>query len=193
MTKKMKKTFALTFIIIGITSCSSIKISCNPINDYIQNIIKNKEPIIYVVNKKISNKKTLGIFKGDFMLDTRTNTYVREGVKSNLYNIEDWDKMSKEYTYDSVPEYWKKRDFKLSNVVIVDNESFINGELYKKTKNKYYSVYAFSNPIYYKKKNFVIFTVINSSTTFGAEPSEFVIVMKKENNKWLVVEKVYEN
>lgn len=189
----MKKTLILVVLITVLTSCSSARIINNPIYYYLDNIVKERESLIIVIDKKISNRKTLAIFKGDFMYNSKTNTYEREGKPSSIYNKKDWDDISKKYSFDSIAEYWKKSDFELDKITIVKNELFVNGKLYKEYKNKEFPVYAFSNPIYYHNRKFMIFTVINSNTSFGAELNEFVIVMKKENNKWVIFDKVYKN
>lgn len=190
--KKMKKKLIL-LVTVALTSCSSAKLTSDPINDYLDNIVKGRGTKIIILDKKISNKRTLGIFKGDFMFNTKTNSYEREGKQSPLYNKEDWDEMSKKYSYDSIPEYWKKKDFKLHDIIIAKDELLVKGKLYKEYENKEFPVYSFSNPIFYHKKEYMIFAVLTSSTTFGAEPNEFVIVMKRVDNKWVIVDKVFEN
>lgn len=189
----MKKTFILIISTIVLISCSSAKLTNNPINNYLDKIIKNKSSMIIVLDKKISNRKTLSIFKGDYIYNNKTNTNEREGKPSIIYNNNDWDEMSKKYSIDSITEYWKKNDFELNEITIVKNELFVNGELYKVYKNKEFPIYAFSNPIYYNKREFMIFSVMNSSTTFGAEPNEYVIIMKKKNEEWVIIDKVYKN
>jgi len=188
----MKQVLISIFATIILGSCSPAKVTGSPINDYMENIITGKEAKIIVIDKKIGNKRTLGIFKGDFMFSTKSNSYEREGRISHVFNKKDWEIMSGRYSYDTIPQNWERRDFKSPNVIIVKNEKFINGELYKEYNNKEYPVYSFSNPIIYQKQ-YMIFTVSNSNTTFGTTPIEFVVIMKRDNGKWVITDKVYEN
>ncbi len=190
----MKKQLVLLSISTIFLCCSSAKNVVSPINHYLDTIVNDSKNKIIILDKKIPNKRTLGIFKGNYMFSTKTNKYEREGRLSPLYNKKDWEHMSKKYSFDTIAKYWEAKDFKIKKAIVIANyNKFLKGELYKDFNNNDYPIYSFSEPIPYKNNKYVLFTVLQSSASFGSEFSEFVIIMENKSNKWIIIDKVWEN
>ena len=189
----MKKQLILFVASTIFLCCSSAKNVVSPINHYLDTIVNDSKNEIIILDKKIPNKRTLGIFKGDYMFNTKTSKYEREGRSSPLYNKKDWESVSKKFTFDTITKYWEAKDFNIKNAIIANYDKFLKGELYKDFKNSDYPVYSFSEPISYKNNKYVLFTVLQSSTSFGSEFSEYVIIMENKNSRWVVIDKVWEN
>lgn len=185
----------IIFFLIIITTLSSCKATKNNIviNSYFDNITKGSVDKIIILKQKIDNRRTLAIFKGTYTYNPKTKSYEKDGEKSKLYNLDAWNKMSSRYTYDTIKKYWKKRDFNYKNIIVEENKDFLDNKIYSKYLNDNYKVYSFSDPITYENENYMLFTVLFSDSSFSRTISEYVIIMKKKDKKWIVVDKVYQD
>jgi hypothetical protein len=165
----------------------------NALNNYLETIIKDTTQIVYVAKEKINSNQTLNIFGlNDIMsIDSLGNG---KG-DSKLFKKEYFEKMNKEYKDRCETsmgiwcnhEFWTKDNFRHKNVVL---ESMNNNKgielIVVKYKRTDISVYGFSEPIYYQDKKYVVFTVLKSHL---AGYSLFIIVMKKNKDKWVLTHK----
>lgn len=185
----MRKAFIVLIVLVGI-SCQSVKNKYKPITDYLDSSVGKKKVII--IDEKISNARTFKIFNGSFLFDTKTNSLERLGNQSKLYNPNDYKKMIKENSLDTVNSLWVRKNFKRENVIVTNKNKFTNNELYKEySGGDEMPVYMFSNPIPYQNDSICLFTVLKSNTTFSPPLSEFIIIMKRNKGKWIVVDKVW--
>lgn len=163
------------------------------LNNYLEKIVKDTTQIVYVAKEKINSNQTLNIFG---LNDIMTVDSLGNGIgDSKLFKKEYFEKMNKEYkdrceTGTGIwcnHEFWKKDDFTYNNVIL---ESMNNNKGIELILDKYkrtdISVYGFSEPIYYQDKKYVVFTVLKS---YMAGYSHFIIVMKKNKDKWIVTHK----
>lgn len=180
----------LFLVILICVSCGSSKVEFNPIDCYLDSVINKGK--INIIDKKISNNRTILILNGFFLFDTKSNSNERLGSQSALYNSSDFKKLVNKYSNDTITLFWKRKDFRRNNTVLINSYKFFSNELYKDyVGNEELPVYAFSNPINYSNDSICLFTVIKSNTTFSPPISEFVIIMKKEKNKWKIIDKVW--
>lgn len=176
------------------------------INDYLDTVIKDKNQKLIIIKEKINSDKTIEIFRGTVYLDPTTKKLVREGgVEKPLYNDKDWEIMKNKYK-NKLPigaisslwlknSFWCADNFSRKNVIFEELEEFYKrlekGESY--SLENAIEIYSFSNPIFYKKNKYVVFTVEPSKTNSITFFHEFIIVMKKVNNKWIIINKTFSN
>lgn len=178
-------------------SCSSTKDKYNAMNDYLEKVISDSTEETIILKEKINPNETIYIFKDSNNDERVSKTDVNEGdvtVDTLLYNEKNWEKMSKKYgdgspfipqTYLPEKNNWRPSDFGLKKIKLENKDkyydSFLNGKDYSLFEKK--RIYILSEPIYYKEKEYVVFTV--SYGDFGGIYSIFVVVMKKINGKWI--------
>jgi hypothetical protein len=175
------------------------------INDYLDSIIKNQNQEIIIIKEKISSDKTIEIFRGTVYLDPVTKKNVREfGVEKPLYSDKHWEIMKKRYN-NRLPTderkwwlrntFWVATDFKRTQIIFIPQEEIRkrleNGTLHDPKNIR--EIYSFSDPIFYKKNKYIVFTVMPSRTDSISFFHEFIIIMQKVNNKWLIVNKTHSN
>jgi len=206
----MKTQIILFFTgILFVTSCSLIRNEQSfrqnqndALNDFLETKITNETDSLVIIKGKIKNEETIKIFHGDYIIYPDTSYVRREGgVEPPFYNEKNWLKMKKKYNTkieDSTKngEYWNEGDFKHTRIEFISNEELrknINSGKYIVGLDIEKKAYFFSSPIYYKKK-YLTFTV-NETTTkfFGLNTKNYIIIMKKINDKWIVQQQVYSN
>ena len=186
--KILIKTFYLTSFLI--VSCSSAQISPTYLKNYecIETYLKLKgintiEPDI-LVHEKRSNLYTLRIFNGDNGI-----LHGDENYTPKTYNKEHWEKLYKTYSNDTIVKYWKTSDF--------PNIDFILGSEREARRGSFLDMYTYttkdviclSEPMYYIDDKHVMF--FYSKTAKGLYGyGEKVVIMKKENGKWIVLEEI---
>jgi len=191
----MKNLVSIFFVLL-LFSCSatSVKEEKNaPIDDYLETQDLNNKKII-IIREKINNNVTIEIFEGKTFYYEGSNKYVKvEGIMEPLYNRQLWENMKRKYENKQNSEEWlkgdnwSKADFRYKNVFFYKKEKFP-----KPWKNEQfnfkeqYSVFSFSEPIFYDEK-YVVFTIIKTSTykkTFGGRS---IVVMEKKDDKWIKI------
>lgn len=197
-----------------IMSCSTIKDEqsikqdqYDAINDFLETQIKDKTKEIIVLKEKSSTDETIKIFRGGLLEFSDSTRLVRlekpirdGGVNFPLYNEKDWKKMKNKYGNkkgDSLEniEYWNEKDFRYKKIIFVTKEEYQK----KFSLPKYFDspdpereVYRLSSPIPYKRK-YLTFDVYSTMTKLIPHSVDFIVVMKKENGKWVVIQKVSSN
>ena len=179
----MKKILILFFFSFFISSCSTEN-KC--IEVYLKNEReKNRFDIAYytLFDKKTEVSRTLRAYS--FKAD---NVY-----KVKSFNEEDYIDLSNTYKNDTIIQFWKEKEIrKLDFSAIAKTENFSSKNNYINkvdTKSKiYYS--SLSKPLFNKNNKEVMFGL---SIFEGAEAKNLIesslIIMKKENGQWILVEK----
>lgn len=173
----MKNT-TLIVIIILFSSCSIT----SPMKNYLQEEIAEN-----------SGKKLTSVLY-DAKADTKTLLRIYSDINimtskpvAKSFNQKDFDDLRKKYSKETSTEFWNETDrdhFKFDTLVSVKNT-------YKGNKyNKQYIYYSLSKPILLNNKQIMLFYVSRSLSPKDGT-STFVVVMKKEKGKWIVVEKIY--
>lgn len=193
----MKNYFFYTVIILfSITNFSnalyaqSTNEKYKALNDYIETIIKDTTQVMFVAKEKINSNETLNIFGLNHIVtvDSEGN-----GIgKGNLYRKKDFEKIKKEYENSCVlgkriwcnDDYWTNDNFRHKKVALESMNTNKEIELILDKYNRAdIKVYGFSEPIFYKKKKYIVFTVLKSYIS-GA--NIFVVIMEKLNGKWIM-------
>jgi hypothetical protein len=184
------KQLRTIFIIISffILSCASAQYveSYEPINIFLetQKIVQNKKFILQA--DKASNKEALRIFNGAEGPDHVGEPNVPIDYRDGLFIEKHWKKMYQEYAYDTIKRYWKKEDFPKYDFILESKEGLFGSAFHDKYINsKIEDVVIISEPMYYMDKKYVMF-YFNIASFFGSNQPQ-VVIMKKENEKWIVV------
>jgi hypothetical protein len=178
----MKKIHTV-FLLIIVTSCASPN---RIIENYLIEEIKNdtiKENVL--IKDKVSFNETFRVFQG-MKIKTKTNEESAINIQINKMYI------------DETKESWKKDDFKKIDFVILKSDSidlFINTRM-KNFKNKFYvdkfNLFYISKPYFYKHKKKVFF-YITKFQTLKYYKYEEVVIMEKQNGRWVIVDKIPNN
>lgn len=189
------KIHYIVILLIILSSCSTSKDKFNALNDYIKLEIKDTTKSIIVVKEKVSSNMTIEIFNTSqiIALDSKK----METLDTSLYQEKEWKRMKKKYENIHLTKkdksledkYWTKEDFTYNKIIIESIKGLPGDYLF----NKYLSnlniyVYYFSEPIYYKDRKHLVFTIYRSDRIggYGGGSSIFLVVMKKEKEKWLL-------
>lgn len=193
----MKKSIYLLPFLILICSCSSTKDKYEAVNNYLETTVKDTIKEIIILKEKLNPNETIYIFKDANEYERVSKTDVKKGdvtVDTLLYNEKDWKKMDQKYgdgslfiTETFLPERnnWKPSDFRLKSIQYENKDKYYdsvqNGKYYDVFERK--EIYRFSEPIYYKSKKYIVFTVSSGGET--GTYSTVVVVMKKVKGKWV--------
>lgn len=167
----------------------------NALNDYLETVEEFSTDKKIIIRNKISANRTIKILKGNYIqaIDSLDNI---KSIK-DFYNKKDWETMKRRYENKVLPEknknyedkYWEENDFRKKNMIF---ENILNSSWEKSfskyidMNNSFHSVYAFSSPIYYSSKKYLIFTFFKSNIFDGHSSSEYIVIMKKKQNKWII-------
>lgn len=184
----LKKILVLIpFFIFSCASSSLYLKDYEPINVFLktQKIDKNKKHILQV--DKASNKQALRIFNGEegaeHILDPTDPIDYTDG----LFVEKHWKIMYKQYAQDTIKKYWKKEDFPEYDFILEQG----TGLLLKSSFNDKYldsginEMIIISEPMYYWNRKYILFSY--SKLYFDSSGSRVLVIMKKEEEKWVVV------
>lgn len=191
--KTQISTLLMTLLILS--SCSTSKDKYNALNNYINLEIKDTTKNIIVVKEKVSANMTIEILKSSqiISLDSKKTG----SLDTILFHEKEWKKMKKKHENIHLTKkdnsledkYWTKEDFTCKKILLESIKGLPDDYLF----NKYISnlniyVFYFSEPIYYRDRNHLIFTVYQSDKIggYGGGSSIFLVVMRKEKRKWLL-------
>ena len=178
----------IVLIVILFCSCSSVK-EMGALNSYIENLGTGE---MTVVKEKSDVSNILDIIKGRGTIDTLTGEFIpRYGGRDPLYNINDWLVLERIAKAEAIPEFWDEKDFRKKDIVLQTYD-----EIWSKRKIytvKRYDVYQFSQPLFYKGKEYVVFHSLVRMFPMYTLRENCVVVMKREKGKWTVVHKIYQN
>lgn len=205
----MKNVFKVMFLLYLVSSCSATindtsndyKDKCSALNEFLKT--ENKDPTkgVIVLKEKYNSNRTIEKFKGDSVVYTPTNIIREGGVSLSLYRVKDWVKMKKKYYNKNTDvgllknDFWKETDFTSNNILLLNYQQLIdysNGKEIKGIDISRKEVYTFSNLIYYRNKKTIVFYVsVCEANCF--EGRGFLIIMKKKNEKWIEIERVFDH
>ncbi|HEY1195917.1 hypothetical protein [Flavobacterium sp.] len=188
------KNFGYLLLVILYCNCSTTKEKNAPINDYLESQ-KLGDQKIMVIQEKINNNVTIDIFKGKIYFEPLSNQYERnEGIQEPLYDKTKWEKMKSKYENSYITDFWirnnnwSSKDFKIQNILFFERAKFPNPGKYEKFDfQDYYTVFSFSDPIYYNKK-YAVFTFQKTNTKAMILGNTSILVLEKKNGKWVEVD-----
>lgn len=185
--KHLKKS--LLIIPFFMMSCANSQYLKNyePINAFLelQKIDKNKKYILQ--SDKETNKQALRIFNGgeglEHIIDPSDPTDYTEGLFIEKY----WKKIYNKYAQDTLKRYWVKEDFPQYNFILEKGTGLILKQdfLIKHMDSRVKQVIIISEPMYYMDKKYIMFYY--GKIHFDSSGSSQVVIMKKENDKWVIV------
>ncbi|KUJ60271.1 hypothetical protein AR687_19195 [Flavobacteriaceae bacterium CRH] len=183
------KIILILFLFFFLSCASPYLKSYEPVNTFLEleNVSSKKN---YILRVKESNNQTLRIFnRGE---GSKHKVYPNKtDYTSELFNEKHWRKLYLKYANDTIKKYWKNEDFPKYRFVEGKRE-----QLFTYTFSKKYpdlkdveNVVVLSEPIYYYNKRYVMFFYHIDDYLFSGNP-QIVVVMKREGNKWILVEKI---
>lgn len=187
--ENLKKIMFLVFSFFLLSCASSHFKSNEPINTFLEleNVSSKKN---YILRMKESSSQILRIFnrgEGD-----KHNVYPNKtDYTSKLFNEKHWRKLYSKYSPDTIKKYWKNDDFPEFRFVEGNRSQLFTNVFSKKYPDlkDVENVIVLSEPIYYYKKRYVMFFYHIDNSLYSSKP-QIVVVMKKEGNKWILVEKI---
>ncbi|MCC9019616.1 hypothetical protein [Flavobacterium lipolyticum] len=199
-----KKLFVLLMMIcVTIMYPQANKGKYNAINDYLTVLVKDTTKTIVIVKEKISPNEALRLFSGGKLNNipfSRVNGIEERlgGILEPLYKENDFQKMRKKYqndanegrSYFAKNTRWNSADFKLKTIFYetFDTIIFKRGKgipIYRYTTQ----MIALSEPMYYKGRKYLVIAVGIGDTTPIGYLNNYIIIMKKINNKWQVIQR----
>lgn len=188
------KINSLILILLLSCSCSAIKKNNSKIVDIYLNTIIKKEDSLVVIKNKINNNFTIELLKNRSVNELDANTLESSvGLKDSLYKEKYWVKMNDKYNNIITNEiwlsnsFWKKKDFKNKKINFIKQKDFpkpYENNVFFTSEFPEVKVFSFSEPIYYKSKEFAIFAKAETTTKKQYVSPNSIIVMKKEKRKW---------
>lgn len=187
--KNLKKI--LIIIPLFALSCASAQYIENyePINVFLetQKLEKGREYILQ--REKVNNLPPLRLFNGGEGAEHIIDPIDRIDPTDGLFVAKHWKKMYNQYAKDSIPKYWKKEDFPAYNFILEDKKGlmgydFMNRYLNTRTE----TIIKISEPMYYMDKKYIMFYY--NIATFSGSVNPEVVIMKKENGKWIIVREI---
>lgn len=172
------------------------------LNELIQAVIEENSQEIIIVENKVSPNEILRIFKGNIIRDHLGNFIEKEeGVKEPLFNKKDYAIMEKRYrdnhflngSKNFTTSTWKKDDFGDRKIILENFEDVFlklqKGIYFEKPEIQ---ILALSEPIYYKNKDYIVIGVLSAKTKSVGFTTSYIVIMKKINKKWVIVNKTFD-
>ena len=193
----------ISFIYINAFSQTKNDLECEKkekfeaVNNYLSSVIKDKNKEIIIVKKKTNVSEILRLFKGNIIKDNLGHFVERDGgAPEPLYNEKDFEIMKKKYQ-DQTSTYkrenftntlWDPEDFTYNKIIFENWE-----DVYLKMQKVLYprepviQIFALSEPIYYKSKQYLVIQISIGDTNSSGFPSRLIAIMKKIKGKWIIV------
>ncbi|CAC9976152.1 hypothetical protein [Flavobacterium panici] len=199
----MKRLFfyLITIITLSIYSCSSVKEGLSPVNVYLNFKFKNNDTV-FVIENKLNNNYAIDLLKERSIAVVTNNTNENSvGLKPPLYTEENWNAMNQKYRLKNTDEiwlkntFWNQNDFKNVKIKFIKEDVFPKPFLfneYMTEKKNEVIVFSFSEPIFYKNSEYVIFAKSETTTKKQFIQPNSIVVMKKENGKWILFQEIYD-
>jgi hypothetical protein len=171
----------------------SIKEKYEALNDCFDTQIKDKSQEVIIMKEKVNTNMTLKLLKINDIWALDSSGI---GKKDEIfYKEEDWEKLRKQNGNSSLENIenaqlkngkccWKSTDFKFNKINFEELEIGKREFEKKYMTSPSYDLYLFSDPIYYKNKEYIIFTAIKGSLA-GFGSTVRLIIMKRIKNKWI--------
>ncbi|SHM79219.1 hypothetical protein [Flavobacterium saccharophilum] len=183
--KKLKNILIL-IPMISISCSSPYLTSYEPINDFLE-LEKKNGNVHYILKAKENNNQVLRIFnRGE---ESEHIVYSNEiDHTSKLFNEKQWKKLYKKYSQDTIKKYWKAEDFP-GYELIEGSRSLLFSSKFSNQYPNVENVIILSEPLYYNNRKYIMFFYHIDNNNFVGD-TQMAVVMRKENKKWIVVEKI---
>lgn len=175
----------------------SIKDKLEVLNDFLDTKIKDRSKKIMIHSKKVNINMTLRILRINdiYVLDSITGKFKED---KTFYEEYEWEKTRMKYSKNSSISQiekatfldgeccWIAEHFNYKNIIFEELE--FGTSAYEK---KYFSGldnyddFYFSEPIYYKNKEYLIFTFSHGCVFPTENYSTSIIIYQKKNGKWV--------
>jgi hypothetical protein len=167
------------------------------LNDFFDTKIKDHSKKIVVMSTKINTDMTLRMIKINQILTIDSITKKNIIEDKFFYNEEEWVKTIKKYSKSSIEEIedaksrggeccWNPDDFNYKNIIFENLRQGTPEYEKKYISSPFYDCYYFSDPIFYKNKEHLVFTVGEASLFGGLGSAFYIVIMKKnKNGKWI--------
>lgn len=163
------------------------------LNDYFETQIKNQSQEVIIMKEKISNNMTLKLLKINDIWAIDSTGMGRKD--ETFYKEKDWEKLRKQNGNSSLEKIenallergeccWTSTNFRFKKIIFEDLEIGKRDFEKKYFSSPNYDVYWFSEPVYYKNKEYILFTTYKGSLV-GSGSLIRLIMMKKIKNKWI--------
>lgn len=141
-----------------------------------------KQVISVLTDKKLETASILTMYigrkRGNFNTQAKT------------FNQKKYNYLINKYKNDTLIEFWNKKEcenFKFSSLLKMNEISNYRDSINKLNDKNIVYRYSLSKPIFNNKQAF--FAIFKTSS-LGNVIEDCVIIMKKENEKWIFIEKV---
>jgi hypothetical protein len=183
----------------NILFAQSSKEKFNALNDYLETVKEYSTKKVIIVKEKKSSNMTIHLLKVNdiWAIDSVGNGKFDE----NFYKEKDWKIINKTYKNPLIKEngnylenkYWTENDFRNKKITFMSLKGspwdIVFKDYYDTPEMDSYIVFTLTEPIYYKNKRYLVFTVSKSEILGGFGTSTLMIAMKKNKDKWI---RVYE-
>ena len=185
--KQLKNIFLLIpFLFLSCATAQYIE-NYEPVNIFLetQKINKNKKYILQA--DKEPNAIALRIFNGGEGGEHIINPTDTTDYTDGLFVEKHWKKMYKQYVNDTIKKYWKKENFPQYDFILEKGRGLLmkSAFLDKYVNNLNYEIIIISEPMYYMNQQYIMFYF--NMLDFGHSQKPRTVIMKKENDKWVVV------
>lgn len=171
----------------------SIREKYEALNDYFDDEIKDQSKEVIIMKEKISTNMTLKLLKINDIWAIDSTGMGRKD--ETFYKEEEWENLRKQNGNSSLEKIenpllgkgeccWTSTNFRYKKIIFEDLEIGKSDFEKKYFSSPSYDVYWFSEPVYYKKKEYIIFTTYKASLG-GFGSTTRLIMMKKIKNKWV--------
>lgn len=184
---KQSKHILLT-IPFFILSCAGTQYveKYEPINVFLETQKLERGRKYILQRDKVNYTEALRLFNGGEGAEHYIDPNDPGDYTGGLFEEKHWKKMYNEYAHDTIKKYWKKKDFPKYNFVLENREGLMGLKFMKRYLNtRVEDVISISEPMYYMDRNYIMF-YFNSASFFGSTRPQ-VVIMKKENDKWIIV------
>lgn len=195
-----KRIILLLILILSICSCSSTKENLQaPVSTYLSSKLNNNDTIIIITNK-INNNYAIDLFKTKSITPVNINTLENSVIlKDPTFHEKYWDIMNKKYRNDKTNEiwlksvFWNQNNFKNIKIKFIEEDVFPKPSTYNEymtEKKSEVTVFAFSDPIFYKNNKYAIFAKSETTTKKQFIIPNSIVIMKMKNGKWKFLKEI---
>lgn len=190
----MKKLKILLFsIVLVFTSCGTLK-KYDAQATYLKSEIINLKKSYLLIDEKTATRNILTILYGADSINSNYNEIVpKDSFRSKFINADDWLYLYNSNVKNTKVEVWNSSDFKNLYLELTPKLGLYNTKFLDKYMNNEKRILWLSKPIYIKQKKLVFFCFSESDTFKNLTIHPHVVIMKKKEGKWIVIDKVFYN
>lgn len=180
------KSFILLLLLIF--SCAVIERKSDPLEQFIKTKIAHNQEFI-IIKDKVSTRTILRILYGNVNLaaDYENSIPVDSG-RSKLISAADWKEIYSMHITDTIARTWDRKDFPTLKFKFENQFGLWNNKFLDRHEGHTKSIVWLSEPLFYAKKNFLIFYYAIGTTSVPGADERNVIIMTKKNGKWETAE-----